>query len=308
VSSYIGEFNHVDIAVTNASTNAGHTFYVGDNKYVTKHLPVTGILNKRSTIYLCPGAIIEPNFLLKELSALNIKVERVCIHPRVAIIEPNDIEYEQNGPVKRIASTRSGVGSALARKINRDSGLAQSHPLLKPMIKALDLNFYLEQGCEIVMEVPQGFDLSINSGLSYPHCTSREITVAQALSDAQVHPKFLGEVIVVLRTFPIRVGHIVENGKVVGDSGPFYEDSKEVSWEHIGVLPEFTTNTKRKRRVATFSRKQYKKMLSAFRPDKIFLNFANYLSRTELDSMLSSMPEVTHVCYGPKIEDVKEVR
>ena len=304
VASYIGWYNHVDIAITNASMNAGHTFYVGDKKYVTKHLPITGILNKRSTIYLCAGAIIDPEFLIKELRIFDINPDRICIHPRAAIIEDQDREYESKGSVKKIASTQSGVGSALIRKIDRKAKLAKDNPLIKHMVKEIDLSFYLDQGVIAGMEVPQGFSLSINSGFSYPHCTSREITVSAALTDAQLHPSYLGNVFSVIRTYPIRVGHIIEDGVKVGDSGPFFPDSKETTWKKLGVDPEYTTNTNRVRRVATFSMIEYHKMLKMFRPDYIFLNFANYLELKDLQRLLRKLPEVTHVCFSPKFEDI----
>jgi len=304
VASYLGWYNHIDLAITNASMNAGHTFYVNDTKYVTKHLPITGILNKRATIYLCPGAIINPEFLIHELEVFNIDPNRVFIHPRAAVIEEQDRKNESKGSVKKIASTQSGVGSALVRKINRSAKLAQENELLKPMIKEIDIGQLLDEGVIAGMEVPQGFSLSINSGISYPHCTSREITVSSALSDAQLHPSYLGNVFVVIRTYPIRVGHIVEDGIIVGDSGPFYSDSKETSWEEIGVPKEYTTNTKRVRRVATFSMIEYKKMLKFFRPDYVFLNFANYLNLKDLQKLLKKLKEVTHVCFSPKIEDI----
>ncbi len=306
VASYLGCYNHVDLAITNASMNAGHTFYIDGEKYVTKHLPITGILNKRSTIYLCAGAIIDPVYLLDELDRFGIAHDRVCIHPRCAVIEDVDRHYESKGSVKKIASTQSGVGSALIRKIDRSSKLAGNIPELKHMIKELDIDWHLDQGCIAIIEVPQGFSLSINSGYSYPHCTSREITVPAAISDVQIHPSYLGNVFSVIRTYPIRVGHIVEDGKIVGDSGPFYPDSKETSWDKIGVPAEFTTNTNRMRRVATFSFIEYKKMLNFFRPDYVFLNFANYLTLKKLQSLLKKLPEVTHVCFGPKIDDILE--
>ena len=307
VSSYIGEFNHVDIAITNASANAGHTFYVGETKYITKHLPITGIFNKRSTIYLCAGAIIDPVIFLDEIKTFDIDPERIYVHPRAAVIEDCDRETEKTGAVKKIASTQSGVGAALVRKINRSSTLAMGNDLLKPFVRELDIEYYLNQECVVMMEVPQGFDLSINSGLSYPHCTSREITVTAAMSDVQLHPSYLGNVIVVIRTFPIRVGHIIEDGKIVGHSGPFYPDSIETTWKKLKVKEEYTTVTNRVRRVATFSDIGYKKMLKVLKPDYIVLNFANYLSRPKLDKMLKKYPEITHVGFGPKIEDIMVV-
>lgn len=306
LSAYVGTKFNVDVAVTNASPNAGHTFYVDNKKYITHHLPVTGVLNKNSIIYLCPGAIINPVILLEELSIFDCS-DRVYIHPRAAVIEKQDIEDEQEGSVKKIASTRSGVGSALARKIKRSASLAKDNEILKPMVKELDLNHRCSKYETVVMEVPQGLDLSINSGFSYPHCTSREITISAALADAQVHPEHLGSVMVCIRTYPIRVGHIVEKGKIVGDSGPFYPDSIETSWANIGVEEEMTTVTGRVRRVATFSMIQYKKMLKAFKPDYILLNFTNYLSEKELSELLKELPEVSHISNGPKIEDIKDI-
>lgn len=307
LASYIGWNYDIDLAITNASPNAGHTFYLDGNAYVTRHLPVTGVMNKDSIIYLCSGAIINPIIFLAELKEFDINPARIYIHPRAAVIEPQDIEAEQEGSVKKIASTRSGVGSALVRKINRSALLAKDNRMLRPMVKELNVEWYLDRDVLAIMEVPQGLDLSINSGLSYPHCTSREITIPAALSDAQVHPKYLGSVIVCLRTFPIRVGHIVENGKIVGDSGPFYADSVETSWADIGVPAELTTCTKRIRRVATFSMIQYKRMLKVFKPDYILLNFVNYLSEKQLSNLLDKLPEVTHISSGPKIEDVKSL-
>jgi adenylosuccinate synthase len=60
-------------------------------------------------------------------------------------------------------------------------------------------------------------------------------------------PRQINNIVMVIRTFPIRVG---------GTSGPF---ANEFSWEHIRnisgapeVLPEYTSVTKRLRRVARF--------------------------------------------------------
>jgi adenylosuccinate synthase len=246
--------------------------------------------------------------LLQEIEDCDIDPERICIHPRCAIITDDNIREERNpnSSVTKIASTQSGVGSALVQKINRSAKLAKDIPELSSMIGELNLHELMDIGCTCFMEVPQGFDLSISSGLSYPYCTSREITVAAAMADAQVHPSYLGKVVVCLRTFPIRVGNIVDSdGKEIGYSGPFYDDSIETTWEEIGVQPELTTVTKRIRRVATFSHKQYSRMLDVIRPDYVFLNFANYLKREDLVDLLEKLPEVTHLGFGPKIKDVK---
>ena len=305
-ASYISSHNTVDIAVSNSSPNAGHTFFINDKKYITRHIPISGILNEYALIYLCPGAIINKDILFEEIDTFNIDVNRLFIHPRCAVITESDIlnESDWTSSYAKISSTQSGVGSALASKIKRHAVLA-NHCFNTELIKPIKLQEYFHKGYTALMETSQGFDLSLNSGLAYPYCTSREITVSSALSDAQVHPNYLGNVIVTLRTFPIRVGNLKdETGKAIGYSGPFYNDSEELSWDDIGVKEELTTNTKRVRRVCTFSISAYQNMLDNLIPDYIFLNFCNYLDKYELDDLLDKLPEVTHLGFGKTTDSI----
>ena len=309
--NFIAMYNHIDIAITNYGPNAGHTFYwnrdynISDVKLIVKHLPVSGVMHKRTTIYLCAGSIIDPKILMQELDDTRTYDSQLCIHPRASVIDETDVYREslRNG-VKTIASTMSGVGSALNRKIAREGNIAANSPILKPYISDINVQHLLDIGCTALMEVPQGMDLSLNHGLAYPYCTSRDITPASAMNDAGVHPKYIGKVIVCLRTYPIRVGNVIENGIEVGNSGPFYQDSIETTWEKLNIDKEYTTRTNRIRRVATFSLLQYKKMLSIMKPDYIFLNFCNYLNSKSLNKLLKQLPEVTHLGFGPKIEDI----
>lgn len=306
VANYIGVHNKVHIAVSNAGANSGHTFYRDGDKLVTKYLPISGLLNDRATIYLCAGAIIDPDLLLKELKQFSVSEDRVVIHPRAAIIAKQHREAEQHGQMKKIASTRTGNGAALVDKIKRTATLAQDEIRLRAMVGELNLHQLMDDGCTVFMEVPQGFELGLNTGLAYPYCTSREITVSSAMADAGVHPSYLGATIMVVRTYPIRVGNISELGVDVGYSGPFNEDSSETTWEEMGVDPELTTVTNRVRRVATFSLDGYKRAIDKLRPDYVFLTFANYLNPIEYVKLLEVLPEVTHISYGKEYEDVIE--
>jgi adenylosuccinate synthase len=313
-SSFLSKHNHVDIALSSAGPNAGHTFDMDDGlgPRVAYHLPISGIINDRSTIFLTAGSIIDPDILLDEIERFEIEPWRLYIDPRAAVIEDVDKTFEKDSSssVASIASTQKGVGSALSRKILRSSTLAKESEKLKPFVRDLDIHFYLNQGCTAFMEVAQGFGLSLNSGLAYPYCTSREVTVTQALVDAQLHPKHLGDVYVIMRTFPIRVGHLIVDDEKVGDSGPFYDDSIEISWDYIGVQEELTTNTKRVRRVATFSFKQLEDVIEHLNPDYLMLNFCNHLSENDLDILVNKINEkvnLTHLGFGPKVTDVKEV-
>lgn len=271
--------NEVKVATTNASANAGHTTVLADDsKFVTYHLPTFAVMQPNCYAYLNAGSIIDPDLLMKEIETIGFNEKKLLIHPHAAVITDEDKEFEKNpdSANTKISSTQKGVGTALANKIKRSARLAKDHPLLHKYIRAVDLN---KHTC--IIEVPQGFDLSLNSGFLYPYTTSREITIASALSDAGIHPKRLGKIVMSCRTFPIRVGNIKdENGVEMGTSGPFYDDQEELTWDALGLPEEVTTVTKRVRRVFTFSPTQYKKALKALRPDIVFINFMNYL-RTE---------------------------
>jgi len=308
--SYIASKNDIDISVSNCSANAGHTFYYNGKKYIVSHIPVSSIIDDGSLIYFSPAAVINVDKLLFEIEEYNINTAKIFIHPRASIISKEDIMYESNldSSVSKIASTRSGVGEAQVRKIRRSSTLAAGEPKLKHFIGEIDLQGKADFGNIVFVETSQGMDLSLNSGFAYPYCTSREITVSSTLSDVQVHPNYLGKVCVSIRTFPIRVGNLTDSsGRTIGYSGPFYQDSVELSWDDVGVDPELTTVTKRERRIATFSYKQYIRMLKLYKPDYVLLNFANYLSSKDLDELLSKI-SVTHISYGPKIEDISELK
>jgi len=310
----------VDIATTNAGAQSGHTTrWRNGDKLVCYHLPTVGVLQKTSC-YLNAGSIISPEGLISEMIATKVNPSLVTIHSRAAVIDDMDrrTEGQEASSVAAIASTQKGVGEALSRKIRRSSPLAYRVESLAGFISEIDLNAELKADRVVTVEVPQGTDLSIN-GQFYPYCTSRDCTVGAGLSDAGIHPSFLGDVIMVVRTYPIRVGNLTgADGKEIGFSGPFYPDSKELSWDDFpGVEPEKTTVTGRIRRIATWSDRQYANALQINRPTAVMLNFINYFRGSEeLLMRVERMRSVewslgihpAHLyCVGPCVEDVLEI-
>lgn len=318
IAAYIALQDPIDIAVTNAAPNAGHTTIWEGKKFVAFHLPTAAVVNPRAIAYLDAGAVIDPEVFKQELIAAkefnrNFNPANVFIHPRAAVLEPEDTANEKNADVSvaQIAGTKKGVGSAIMRKISRKARLAADHPDLKPFVHKLDLNREMEQSkASVLVEVPQGFGLGINSGFAYPHCTSRDVTVTQALADAGIHPHFMGRTLLCLRTYPIRVGNVYDStGSITEYSGPHYEDQTETTFEALGVEPERTTVTKRVRRVFTWSQRQYEDAMGALRPDFVFLNFVNYLKRGELSQRIADMTMRHHNInllfgIGPDISEI----
>src|SRR5260370_22311400 len=85
-----------------------------------------------------------------------------------------------------------------------------------------EVNRDLDYGKKVLIEGTQGFGLSLYHSDHYPKTTSRDTTAAGFLSEVGVSPKLVTEIVVVFRTFPIRVA---------GDqAGPL---ANEIKWEHL---------------------------------------------------------------------------
>ena len=315
-------WRHV-ICTTNAAPNAGHTTVLPDGtKFITFHLPTMAVMRPETVIYLNPGAIIDIEVLHKELHDMKVDPSRVTIHPNAAIITQEDKDYEKSisSGATQIASTQKGVGRALARKIMREGVTAKNRTdelrSIGVKVNSFELNEAMLMGCAVVVETPQGMGLSLNNGF-HPHCTSREVSVSQSLSDAGIHPSYLYKTLMTIRTYPIRVGNIMDDsGMLVGYSGGVYPDQEELSWDDFAnVEPERTTVTKRIRRIFTFSKAQYKDSIARLRPDIVHVGFCDYISSgNKFAAMLNDMESAHRMhnvhpnilcAFGPCTTDVK---
>ena len=294
----------VDWVVSNAGPNSGHTAVVynhgagAETKWVNCQLPiVSSILDAYGhtpKVWLNGGAVIDPAKLYEELATMH-RPGQVFIHPHAAVI--GDAAKDANRALTaQIASTGKGTQPAAALRILRQGQVyddllaSEADPTMNHVWPSPD-SAPLLHDARVLIETSQGMSLGINSGF-YPFCTHRECTVSQALSDARLPPQFRRKTMVVLRTFPIRVGN------TEGSSGPGYSDQKETTWEAIGQTPEITTVTKRVRRVFTWSRQQFRECLRVNWPDTILLNFMNYLPVTEGHRLLQTVREDIRTVMG----------
>lgn len=323
--AWVGEHNKIDWAVTNASANAGHTSIIDGKPVVLFHIPSTWLTAREhwnTRIYIDAGAIVDLDVLEREIVELGIPARQIWVNPNAAVILPEDKASESNNGSSqaRIASTQKGCGAALARKVvrsgpNLGQWIAQTGRKVPFTLDTVPLNRELRDMKTVVVEVPQGFSLSVGASGFYPYTTSRDCTLQQGLSDAGVHPRFFHKSMAVLRTFPIRVGNIVDGEDQIGFSGPVYPDQVETSWRDLGLAEERTTVTKRVRRVFTFSPLQYQRMLEYSMPDYVFLNFANYMDSDSMNRLVGSMARVEvevgqtpkyFYGYGPASHDILE--
>jgi adenylosuccinate synthase len=269
-----------DVLLRVGSVNAGHKVYL-DPIQTFRQLPSGTLHNHGALIVLGPGTQIRLAVLQKEIRQCEIPVERLKIDPNAMIIEDSDAEAEDELK-KRIGSTGQGVGRAASRRVLRgnDVRLAANVPELKPYLRpTVDvLEAGYKRGWKFLLEGTQGTSLSIFHG-HYPHVTSRDTTVSGCLSEAGIHPRALRRVLMVCRTFPIRV-----MSPSAGDSGPMQQ---EISWRVIAkrsgirvselLQAEKGSVSNNLRRVGEFDWEQLRKSSILNGPTDIALTFVDHL-------------------------------
>lgn len=238
---------------------------------------------------IAPGAVVSVNGLLQEIQDCDVTPDRLSIDPQVMVISQEDIESEKE-LVRKIGSTGQGVGYATARRIlhrDKPAKLAKEFQSLAPFIrdtKEIIEKAYLE-GSRIFLEGTQGAGLSLFHG-AYPHVTSRDTSVSACLSEAGIPPKRVRKIVMVCRTFPIRVQDAED-----GTSGKL---SRELSWEEVSersAIPladlkkaEITSTTQRQRRVSDFDWVQLRRAALINGPTDIALTFADYIDAQNKDA------------------------
>lgn len=284
--------------------NAGHTYVQDGKKRVFHNIPVSSI-NPNTILLIGPGSTINMETLEREYEDNKDILENreIIVHPLVPLVEEKHREYEREHI--KSGSTFKGCGAVYSEKAMR-----QTDNFFKQYknIKASD-DYYkilfeaLENGKKVLVEGAQGCDLDINHSGHFPNTTCRQISVAQMLADSGISPYYLKKVIMVLRTFPIRISNEIYDGSQIysGD----YGKSQELTWEQINVgaylgqypttleeedleeyrdiakdLTETTTVTKKIRRIFDFDVEQVRRNIKINKPDEIYLNFFQYLDES----------------------------
>lgn len=267
----------VSAAVKVSGTNAGHSVVSKDgSKQIFRVLP-SACIDDGVTAVLSPGCCFSVDLLLKEIEAVNFNTELLKISPNAGIITPELSSTEKtSGLVESIGSTGSGTGLVTYHRILCDGKFvsASQIPELAPFL--CDTTEYmrglLNDGNDILIEGAQGYGLSCLRTRDYPYCTSRDTTASNFIAEAGLSPFDVTNVIMVLRSYPIRVG---------GNSGPMY---KELSWEEITrrarspqPLFEYTSVSKRLRRVGEFDHQMVEDAQIANRANIVVVNFMDYI-------------------------------
>ena len=265
--------------------NAGHTVMWSGIKHTYHHLPSGTLANPAARLLLGPGAVLGIPKLLDEIAECRVDKDRLAIDPQAMTISKADVNGELRNLRGRIGSTAQGVGYATARRVRRDTSvrLARDIRVLRPYLRpaAEVLREAYEAGTQILVEGTQGTGLSLYHG-PYPTVTSRDTTAAGCLAEAGISPARVRRIVMVCRTYPIRVA---------GTSGPM---SHEITWEVVStrsgipldelVQAEKTSTTGRDRRVGEFDWDLFRHAVELNGPTDIALTFADYLSIRNRDA------------------------
>ncbi|MCW5550884.1 MAG: adenylosuccinate synthetase [Verrucomicrobiae bacterium] len=271
-----------ELLVRVGGPNAGHTVYQEPDPYTFHHLP-SGTNSSQAKLLIVAGAVLYVPTLMKEIAECQVDRERLIIDPQAMIITDADRRRETN-LVANIGSTGQGVGQATARRVLRGKTvkLAKDIPELKPYIGEglAVLEHAFAHRHRVLLEGTQGTGLSLYHGY-YPHVTSRDTTVAGCLAEAGISPNRVQRVVMVCRTYPIRVQS--PKGATSG------EMSQEISWEEVAQRSrhdavdlrskELTSTTKRQRRVSEFDWALLRRAATLNAPTDIALTFVDYIAK-----------------------------
>jgi adenylosuccinate synthase len=287
IASYLSREYAVLVRV--GGPNAGHKVFLEDGPYVHHQLPSGTLRNPAARLMIAPGAVINPDLLLKEIRECRVDNQRLSIDPQAMIITTRDCKSEA-GLQQRISSTGQGVGAATARRIvdrGKHVQLARDVRELLPFVREtwelLERNY--NSGGRVLVEGTQGTGLSIFHG-TYPYVTSRDTTVSGCLSEAGISPSRVRKTIMVCRTYPIRV-----QNPPGGSSGPLRQ---ELDWKEIARRAEVpvkeiktnerTSTTNRQRRVGAFDWLLLRKNSALNGPTDLAITFTDYLNPSNAEA------------------------
>lgn len=278
VAYWLADKRQARVAIRVGGPNSGHTAIdERGQRHIFRQLPTPALLPSVHLV-LPPGAYIDPDLLLQEISQIKLEPERLLIDPCAALVQEHDRQVEKHQQLQdRIGSTQTGTGSAVASRALRDPRvrLAKDDCRLSPYLHdtRIFLRQHLRQGTRIILEGTQGYGLSLLHSGNYPYTTSRDTSAAGFIMEAGLSPMGdVDEIFLVIRSFPIRVP---------GFSGDL---PRETDWETITrdsgaekPIREYTSVTNRLRKVARFHPGVVRAALEAHPGAQIVLNHLDYV-------------------------------
>lgn len=239
-----------DVAVVRvAGHNAGHTAYDPQGReWALRTVPAAAVVDERVRLVIAAGSEVDPRVLTDEITRLEdagIKIRhRLHIDPMATWLEQGHMDTENLAQMhERTGSTAKGVGAARADRALRVARLLNDWEDLPLWGRITDTGMMLRDlvagdHSAVLLEGTQGYGLGLHTR-HYPLTTSSDCRAIDFLAMAGIDPTAADEynVWLVVRPNPIRV------------AGPSGTLKGETTFDALGQPDEFTTVTKKKRRV-----------------------------------------------------------
>jgi adenylosuccinate synthase len=287
IAAFLTLREHIDICIRCGGPNSGHSFISTDGKrHLVRQLP-TGFVRPETRLLIPAGGLVDLDVLKAEIDRLGV-ASRVGVDRNAMVIEGEDRQNEEKLRLReRLSSTLCGVGSAVARRALRGTGVRLAQDVasqigwLAPLVTdvSAESNQAIDDGKKLLVEGTQGFGLSLYHTSEYPKATSRDTTAAGFLSEVGLSPRLASEIVVVFRTFPIRVA---------GEQAGSLKD--EITWEQLQqesgyphAIHEITSVSQKVRRIGRFDWALAEAAVKVNRPTKIALNGLDYLQYANKD-------------------------
>ena len=283
ISAIITLQEEIDLCIRCGGPNSGHSFEGQNGDMVLLRQLPTGFVRPQTRLLIPAGGLVDLDILRSEIEGLRLDNSRVGIDRNAMVITPEDREQERRLALgERLSSTLCGVGSAVARRALRSDDVdlaasaATSNPWLRPFLTdvSAEANSAVDCGKKVLIEGTQGSGLSLYHTLYYPKATSRDTNAAGFVSEVGLSPRLVTNVVVVFRTFPIRV--------FGAQAGPLRD---EITWEQLqeessspAPLHEYTSVTRKLRRLGRFDWSAAQRAVTLNRPTQLALNFVDYLA------------------------------
>lgn len=193
-----------EILVKIGGPNSAHSFGIDNKMFRVRMIPSGANLGPKSLVFPA-GCLIHVDTLFDEIEKLQYK-GNLLIDFNAGIVDNDIVKSQQDDSYyKDVGSTLTGTGHATSRRSLRRLTLAKDESRLKNYLCNTSemLAQAMTEKRHIVAEGAQAYGLSNYHG-DYPYVSSRDTTAGSVLAQMGIGPKYVDNIILVVKCFPTR--------------------------------------------------------------------------------------------------------
>ncbi len=246
ISAFLSLNGDYSVIVRDCSPQAGHSNIINEKRVGLAHLPA-GVINPKMRLLLGGGSLISVEKLLKEIEETGMNPEMLGIDPRATIVtKEHQLEERANeNLMKGSGSVGTGAGIARKDKLMRSPKVIFAKHIFELQEYLVDTREEIYKticrGEKVLLEGDHGAKLDLTWG-DWNVVTSKNTNACQFLSDCFIGPKYVRDVIMVMKPYTTMVAQsgIQKLEKII-------DDDALVDWAHssggeIGTVSKRSRN------------------------------------------------------------------